>query len=318
MAQAFYNQRFDSVQTLRGIAALSVILHHINRINNGSFGVDLFFVVSGFIMMYVTQISTQGFLIKRFIRIIPLYYFMTLVTVIAFFINEKLFDNTVINAEYIVKSLLFIPFSEQPIVKVGWTLNYEMLFYIILWVAMKINYNYRSIIATAIIIGVVFVTGFFEIDSSIILEFVYGMAAYHILKDIDYDKEKKAGNKRVLLLLISLFCYIFMWYEKYSYFLKGIDRFILKGIPAFILFCCFFAACYSIKIPKIFVYIGDISYSIYLIHYFITRLCNKYMADAPVIILIAVVFISTLLIASISYNVFEKKLNKWLRKKIPL
>ena len=80
MDTTFYTKRFDSIQAMRGLAAFSVILQHIAFIENGAFGVDIFFCISGFIMMYVTETRTDYFMAKRLVRIVPLYYFITLVT----------------------------------------------------------------------------------------------------------------------------------------------------------------------------------------------------------------------------------------------
>ena len=76
----FYEKRFDSIQVLRGIAAFSVILHHIAFIGKGAFGVDIFFCISGFIMMYITEINSEHFFMKRIIRLVPLYYAITAIT----------------------------------------------------------------------------------------------------------------------------------------------------------------------------------------------------------------------------------------------
>lgn len=72
------NQKIESVQMMRGIAALSVVFCHIGMLGRGSFGVDLFFCISGFIMMLVTEKNCNNFLKKRFLRICPLYYLLTI------------------------------------------------------------------------------------------------------------------------------------------------------------------------------------------------------------------------------------------------
>ena len=76
----FHQIRFDSIQALRGIAALFVVLEHIRFLNCGAFGVDIFFCVSGFMMMLSTHKDTTHFLTRRLIRVVPLYYIMTLGT----------------------------------------------------------------------------------------------------------------------------------------------------------------------------------------------------------------------------------------------
>ena len=94
----FQDLHFDSIQALRGLAALFVVFQHIRFLNFGAFGVDIFFCISGFMIMFTTEKSTKYFFRKRLIRILPLYYLMTLVTYLSlllfpsmmtFFIGER-------------------------------------------------------------------------------------------------------------------------------------------------------------------------------------------------------------------------------------
>ena len=72
-------KRIDSIQILRGIGAILILLFHLSFINRGEFAVDIFFCISGFILMYTTQKNTDHMLLKRLIRILPLYYIVTFV-----------------------------------------------------------------------------------------------------------------------------------------------------------------------------------------------------------------------------------------------
>ena len=75
----FHELHFDSIQALRGLAALFVVFQHVRFLNFGAFGVDIFFCISGFMIMFTTEKSTKYFFRKRLVRILPLYYLMTLV-----------------------------------------------------------------------------------------------------------------------------------------------------------------------------------------------------------------------------------------------
>ena len=320
MNKTFYNQRFDGVQALRGLAAVSVLFHHISCIENGAFGVDIFFCISGFIMMYVSQFNTDHFLWKRIIRIVPMYYFITLIAIIGYNINKDIFDRTVIDGKYILQSLFFVPFTGSgkimPIVKVGWTLNYEMMFYVIIWLSMKISHKYRSLIASVVLVAIVLICKSFGFTNTVLIEFIYGMAAYHILSGINYEKIRDKAYVRWILLFVALMTYVFLWCVKYMDYPGSLKRFIIKGIPAFIIFMCVFIATYGVKVPKPFVFLGDISYSLYLAHYYVARVFNKYFDFIPGAIHIVCVLGISLILAAISYNVFEKKLNSYLRRKL--
>ena len=150
----FQDLHFDSIQALRGLAALFVVFQHIRFLNFGAFGVDIFFCISGFMIMFTTEKSTKYFFRKRLIRILPLYYLMTLVTYLSLLLFPSMFQQTRHNLSHLVKSLLFIPFDIgggiiQPLVRIGWTINCEMLFYLLFFIAFHISMKYRGLICSA-------------------------------------------------------------------------------------------------------------------------------------------------------------------------
>lgn len=141
--------KFIPIQYLRGLAAILVLASHAllyplldenlayGRL--GWLGVVLFFVISGFIMVVVTgegRFSAGGFLRRRFIRIVPMYWGATLLAAALALLAPQLFKTTVYDTGQLVLSLLFVPFfnpvsgSIHPLYKLGWTLNYEVFFYV--------------------------------------------------------------------------------------------------------------------------------------------------------------------------------------------
>ena len=163
-------QSIEGLQYLRGIAALMVVFYHSRSYFGdvpdwtriGSRGVDIFFVISGFIMAYATRHLADDvtaikasliFLSKRFIRVVPLYWVALLWASSVYWINwvstsgslEELYLNISPELISIAKDFLFIPHlsideDEQgeifPVLIQGWTLNYEMFFYFIFAIAM--------------------------------------------------------------------------------------------------------------------------------------------------------------------------------------
>lgn len=146
-----------SIQVLRAVAAIAVVAAHAQgmavRISmrsgvpnplpdlvGGAAGVDLFFVISGFIMVHVAQFGSatgaQIFLLRRLIRIVPLYWFATTI-VIAFwlFVRDMGFGDT--TWRDVLASYAFMSTREgaahqfAPLLGAGWTLNYEMFFYLL-------------------------------------------------------------------------------------------------------------------------------------------------------------------------------------------
>ncbi|HGE8457762.1 TPA: acyltransferase family protein [Serratia marcescens] len=98
----------DQIQWLRGIAAFSVVFTHLTAkaysvgmtdfsFTKGSIGVDIFFIISGFIMMYVCdrkEYNFLSFLENRAVRILPLHYLLLLPLVIVYFIKPGLINST--------------------------------------------------------------------------------------------------------------------------------------------------------------------------------------------------------------------------------
>jgi len=146
-----------SIQALRAIAASLVVVLHTyayleardlisstpDLVESGRAGVDIFFVISGFIMTYISGDSfgkpsaSKDFLIKRIIRIVPIYWFYTLIMAALLLLVPHLFsDGKSFDLTHAITSFLFIPWENnsgflKPVLQVGWTLNFEMYFYLI-------------------------------------------------------------------------------------------------------------------------------------------------------------------------------------------
>jgi exopolysaccharide production protein ExoZ len=105
----------------------------------GNAGVDIFFVISGFVMAVTAgeaNYPAARFLTKRLIRIVPIYWFTTIVTAALLVSAPFLFRDNIFTWPHFVLSLLFIPHISpiggySPLIKIGWTLNFEMFFYLV-------------------------------------------------------------------------------------------------------------------------------------------------------------------------------------------
>lgn len=147
-------QRLASIQALRALAATSVVVFHTVMSLSpawppsvlagayvwGKAGVDLFFVISGFIMVTTTA-SNRGvgqFLRARIARIVPLYWVLTLA--MAAMVAFGASTTATFSPAHLAASLAFYPWltatSVNPVLYVGWTLNYEAFFYAVFALAM--------------------------------------------------------------------------------------------------------------------------------------------------------------------------------------
>ena len=155
--------KLSSIQVLRGVAASLVVFLHIlasldayydssilydfpSLISFLESGVDIFFVISGFIMFAVTknkfgQGYALNFIKRRIFRVVPLYWTLTLLYASLLIVFPSAFQNAVFDIYKLIQSLLFIPHHNvsgdiMPVVSVGWTLNYEMYFYLCFAIAL--------------------------------------------------------------------------------------------------------------------------------------------------------------------------------------
>lgn len=113
--------------------------------------------MSGFLAVLSTEKGDNCFLLKRVVKLLPLYYSVTLFTFVLTLIKPDWFNTTNPTISNLVRSLLFIPYQNEnglirPILDVGWYLNVQVIIYIIFWVAMKISHKNRAVISSAVLL----------------------------------------------------------------------------------------------------------------------------------------------------------------------
>lgn len=219
--------KLNIIQMLRGFAAVIVVIHHISGVCGEYFnytllgdvfrigwnGVDFFFVLSGFIISFAhfnNLQSGQGvreFLIKRVVRIYPIYWLIALVSLICFLILGQL--NLRQDSTYIIKSFLLIKQPNIPFLKVAWSLIYEMFFYLMFALFIKIGWQKTKIVVPVWFVAILYIAmfeptlaqSFFFTD--FILEFLLGcFVAYLFLKFAPQLK-----NKRHLIFCLGVMQY---------------------------------------------------------------------------------------------------------------
>ena len=164
------NSEIFSIQYLRAFAALSVLITHVLQwplvemnipmLKTGRLGVEVFFVISGFIM---TMIAGDGafrpgrFLSRRALRIVPAYWAATImVTALALALPNQ-FRTTIPTIEGFIKSLLFIPSLEPkaPLLALGWTLDFEAFFYVVFASLFFLGSELRTLVLCALFAALV-------------------------------------------------------------------------------------------------------------------------------------------------------------------
>jgi exopolysaccharide production protein ExoZ len=138
-----------------GVVIFHVDYHFVPQVHTDFLGVATFFVLSGFLMCYITRDKADGFLINRLVRIVPLYWLCTFARLGILF-GLQLFDPAVWAEQWpvVFHSLLFLPSNEPPFVGVGWTLNFEIYFYMLFAGALVISRRLAPPIVAAVIAAV--------------------------------------------------------------------------------------------------------------------------------------------------------------------
>lgn len=265
-----------SIQYLRAIAAISVVFFHVSEAYGlefkiGAAGVDIFFVLSGFIMWVTTEtrpVGPQEFMLRRLIRIVPLYWIATAATFVVAMLKPQFFFNADLSIWNLIGSLFFLPVMKdealRPVVEQGWTLSYEMFFYLIFAISLLLPELRRFWFLMAALVTVVvahyllpfnYVRIFTE---PIILEFAAGIVIGRLWK-----QGFRLSFRVAVGLMIAGFV-LLLARDLMAHF----DRVVRWGVPAVLLVLGAVFAERERGAPKLafLQFLGDASYSIYIWH----------------------------------------------------
>ena len=189
--------KLHSLTILRALAATTVIGFHAMATSGpafGEFGVDIFFVLSGFVIALVIDtpgLTARQFLSDRIARIVPLYWLMTMTVFVGAMTLPALFNSTTADVGHLFQSLFFIPYRKEsghlfPMLFVGWTLNYEMMFYLVSALSLVLVRRKRLLFIAVAIAAIWFAAKASGSRSAIaefvsherVFEFPLGFAAY--------------------------------------------------------------------------------------------------------------------------------------------
>lgn len=278
------------LQYLRAIAALMVVYFHailqLAKVNPaidatsfiyGETGVDIFFVLSGFVMWLTTSgrnMTPVDFARKRVKRIVPLYWLATLFSAAVALIAPSLLKSTAFDLPHLMASLLFVPWINPvdptmiaPLIVPGWTLNYEMFFYFVFALLLPIREDYRlpalfgafaAILIVCHLLPETTATKFY--GEPIILEFLAGAMLGWL-----YRQKVLLPQRWAWVLLAVGFAFLFINED----LVRPDDRYYGWGIPAIFIVYSAVSIDFS-KLPFVrwLNYLGDASYEIYITHAF--------------------------------------------------
>ena len=277
------------LQMLRAIAAFVVIVRHTLEMSYGSAGrfsppwiatsggagVDLFFVISGFIMVYVSfppgrsPDSPKDFIVKRATRIFPLYWICSAAIIAISAVG--FLRNMDIDLSVIVNSIFLLPGNK--LVFVAWTLSYEVYFYLIFSICLasgKMHFTAITAIV-AMVLGIVFGRQIPDrvfadfVSSPLVLEFCFG-----IVLALLFSVGGKWRVRPIVSMLGFLAIAVASIVAVHPEGLSEASRVIFWGLPATLIVAAFL----NVGRPQSWagraaVLLGDASYALYLTHIFV-------------------------------------------------
>jgi exopolysaccharide production protein ExoZ len=338
------------VQYLRAAAALFVVYFHARITPRyalgisdpgavfGGVGVDIFFVISGFIMWQIGAaklLPATDFLKKRLTRIVPMYWIATFCMFPMPLISGTISDGNTIDFKQLTASLLFVPWPSHalqsgfaPVYGPGWTLNYEMFFYVVFAMALMLRDRRKLLIfITSFFVAIVLLGWLLNFGGilgvytgSITLEFVYGVLIGWLIT----TKGPLPAPVAIAASIMGLS--LLAWFPDEQ--ALPFARFLTWGIPSALVLLGLVSLEYRFggwksSLARL---LGDASYSIYLTHLFtigiifvIWRKIGLVSVDknwsAEAVSFIALSFILSSFVGVLSYLYLERPILNYLHSR---
>lgn len=325
-----FEGQIECISILRVVGALGIALYHIGTFNDHiatlQAGVSLFFCISAFLMMYTTQKGASShYILKRLIRIVPLYWIMTAFTFAAMQVVPSI--STGGGTPEFIKSLFFIPYVRhalksadvvRPMVGPAWTLFYDVYFTFIFDLCMKISHKIRGILAAVACTMLLMIQYRFSPEHPFLfilaqpwwISFVVGIGVFYALRSV-WNKNVTT-RRQILLGVLAAIALVLMFLSDLNIYRNA----VLSGVALFSLVLAFKKQ----AMPKAINHLGKISFSFYMIHYYVILIVGK-VIDLKVLSVksmfaIAIIMLSSVVLASIANYLIENKFSNFLKKKL--
>ena len=293
------HEQLWSLQYLRALAAILVAIGHavqiipiygrgniVRDLPIGGAGVDIFFVISGFIMCHIhasRPTSGWAFFKRRLARVGPAYWIVTLATSAAILLVPALFRTSTVDLPLFLASMAFLAWPHpmlgeaMPVFLIGWTLNYEFFFYTLFALSIFIL-PARPWLGVIWVFALCWVAGLvFEPDQPVARFYLHPLTAEFAAGMLIWLAFRKGVLRSpilgVMCILIGMASLIWV---NFHIPVGRLDsaRIVYWGLPAFFLVIgavCMDAAGKTPQSP-LWRLLGDASYAIYLIHYLVLGL----------------------------------------------
>ncbi len=302
-----------SIQYLRAFGALAVVASHVDHSAVvGQSGVDLFFVISGFIMwtMSARPIAPLAFLWNRMLRVVPLYWVATLL--MALHQRAPLHD--------VVRSMFFVPYfgaGDQiwPVLVQGWTLNYEMFFYILIGLVLPLPRR-AALVLLPVSIGLLSLTyasvpadsaALLTYTNPLMLEFAAGVG----LAEAWRRQRLPGAGMALLLMAVGILA---LWLPGWQT-VPQTWRFAAWGLPMALLVTAALSLEKAGRVMRLapIAALGDASFSIYLWHSFLMTRVTGAVAEHGLPVRMVAALVASGAVGLVSFRCFERPVTAWLR-----
>ena len=343
--------RLVDLQILRAVAAVVVVWAHGidisligdrekpllaygNLENFGAFGVDLFFVLSGYIITISSERNDRNwfeFATDRFIRIAPIFYILSLPWIIRAMLTT---DHSWLP---FIPTFVFWPIVEgrflEPFLSVGWTLSFEVLFYTAMTAAIffRSRSSRPAVPVIAFFLAAITARSMFDtavldfLGNPIIIEFLFGIGISMLMRVTGPNRRLAVGVS--MLVILSVACQLFLGFGDISeaqLIQNGdlsLQRAIIWGLPAAgIVYATLLFGNPSSQGPlrRFLAFLGDASYSIYLVHLLVMAVFKVLQAKGLVSgdALIILTILCSLAAGSLSYLFIEKPTIDFLKRRL--
>lgn len=327
--------RLDYLDSIRGVAAMLVVIHHtfeafllqneaaypmlqhlFETINLGRLGVVVFFITSGFVIPWSLKKEGAGalkfFAIKRFFRLYPAYWLSIIVASIiglGFGVHVESFGQVLLNFTMIHKFL-----GVESVIGAYWTLHVELIFYVLcafLFYVGILKSNKTLFLMTVVfsLLAIAAAAIRYVYGIRIPLATPLGLAAMFygaILRN--YLIENQTALK-VPLIVLTIFYFVCLFMAQKLYYLDGWVFWFITQVSAFTFF---YLLVTKIKLNQaFFVYLGRISYSLYLFNAVVIGVVFYFLDDFAFtnigfFTVIFLVIIGSIFVAELSYRLAEK------------
>ena len=332
MSEVARDPTFRSIQYLRGLAAFAVVLFHAFQWTNaagltstdfptGAAGVDVFFVISGFVMWVTTDRDPPKpleFLRRRAVRILPPYWLFTLLAAALATSFPLLFQDVRFSVGNLILSMLLIPHLDPigdafPLLKPGWTLWYEAAFYIIFAVGLLFARARGRMIYLIIALVTVTTLGMLSPWASVLLanplmlEFLGGVFLAAVWRR-GWLGSRRRGASLVVVAFAAFVVLQTIDYRDYDW------RPLFWGVPAMILVtgAVDFEASRGLWNIAPLKLLGDASFSIYLCHPLVIEALARLGPLDKAWVFIPEAVVVSIVVGLMVRQVFEKPTLRWL------